>query len=236
VTTTYDLYLDHGPKRRKTTAHVPQLMGCMLLAPTTDEAIEGAPDEIRTYLRFLLQHGERVDPDAPFGVRVVEEVTEGAFVGNGAAQFSIDRKPLRRAEIEPLLDRYRWIREATVDALDGLTSAKLDRKPAQGRALSRIVEHIVGSEASYISSAFGADRELNAVWHRLEKGQADPREALVEAGGLVEADFRAASPSQLKANVPHGERFGSARRTMRRSLEHGWEHFREIGRRLDAQV
>ena len=41
--TTYGLYLDHGPKRKKTMVHVIDLMGCVHNGPTTDQVLEETP-------------------------------------------------------------------------------------------------------------------------------------------------------------------------------------------------
>jgi predicted RNase H-like HicB family nuclease len=76
--TTYALYLESGPKRRKTMVHVPALLGCVAVGPTTDEAIAATPDAIRAYRRFLRRHGEAADPEVPFHVEVAAWVTTRA--------------------------------------------------------------------------------------------------------------------------------------------------------------
>ena len=73
--TTYDLYLESGPRRRKTMVHVLDLLGCVAVGPTTDDAIAATPEAIRAYRRFLCRHGEDIDPDAPFDTRVAEHIT-----------------------------------------------------------------------------------------------------------------------------------------------------------------
>ena len=230
--TRYDLYVEHGPMRKKTFVHVPGLMGCIAQGPTTDEALDAVPDAVRAYARFLAEHGERIDPAAAFTTRVVEETTEGVFLGNGAVIIADDRKPLASNEVEPLLARYAWIREDTIAIVADLTPAALRRKPASARSVQSILLHVLGAEAEYVSSGLGLDRELNKLGRDAAKGELDVREALAESGRRLEADVRAATPAQRKAVIPHGQRIGSARRTMRRSLEHGWEHFLEIRDRL----
>lgn len=46
--------------------HALDLLGCVAIGPTTEEALAATPGAIRTYRRFLHRHGEPVDPDAPF--------------------------------------------------------------------------------------------------------------------------------------------------------------------------
>src|SRR5262249_20971480 len=94
--TTYSLYLESGPRRRKTSVHVLDLLGCVAVGPTTEGALAATPDAIRAYRCFLHRHGETVAPDAPFGTRVVEHVTEGMWLGNGSPYlvFGPDLEPV----------------------------------------------------------------------------------------------------------------------------------------------
>lgn len=71
--TEYRLYLESGPRRRKTMVHVLELLGCVATGPTTEEALAATPDVIRAYLRFLGRSGEAVEPEGPFSTAVAEE-------------------------------------------------------------------------------------------------------------------------------------------------------------------
>jgi hypothetical protein len=42
--TTYDLYLESGPRRRKTMVYVPQLLGCVAVGLTNDEDFRPVPN------------------------------------------------------------------------------------------------------------------------------------------------------------------------------------------------
>src|SRR5512135_3149793 len=98
--TTYELFLESGPKRRKTMVHVLDLLGCVAVGPTTDDALAATPDAIRAYRRFLGRHGESVDEDATFGTRVAEHVTEGGWLGNGSPYivFGPDLQPVTEVD------------------------------------------------------------------------------------------------------------------------------------------
>jgi predicted RNase H-like HicB family nuclease/uncharacterized damage-inducible protein DinB len=230
--TTYRLYLDHGPKRRKTMVHVIDLMGCIANGPTTDEALDHTPEAIRNYARFLADHGESVDRDEPFGVRIAEEVTEGKWLGNGVAVFGPDRDPLRPREVGPLLARYGWIRGGTLALVEDLTAKERSRKPPTARAIEGILVHVLGADAGYLASGLGSNRDLNRLARQAEAGELDVREALAEGARLFDAGMRSATPAQRTAVIPRGQSIGSARRTIRRALEHGWEHLLEIRARL----
>src|ERR687885_2042169 len=111
--TTYALYLESGPRRRKTMVHVLDLLGCVAVGPTTEEAIEATPDAIRAYRRFLRRHGEPVDPDAPVETQVAEHVTKGEWLGNGSPYlvFGPDLEPVTDEEVETYLRRFASLRE-----------------------------------------------------------------------------------------------------------------------------
>ncbi len=75
---------------------------------------------------------------------------------------------------------------------------------------------------------------MNRLNRDAEKGELDVREALAEGAELFAADLLAATPAQRSAVIPRGQSIGSVRRTLRRALEHDWEHFQEIRTRLEA--
>ena len=104
----YDLYLESGPRRRKTMVHVPELLGCIAVGSTTDEALANTPDAIRSYLGLLSRLGEDVDPEQPFETRVVEHVTEGQWLGNGSPYilFAPDHEPLTDDAIDSAIRRF----------------------------------------------------------------------------------------------------------------------------------
>lgn len=55
--TTYGLYLESDPRRRKTMVHVLDLLGCVAVGPTTDDAPAATPDAIRAFLGTLRREG-----------------------------------------------------------------------------------------------------------------------------------------------------------------------------------
>src|SRR5205814_1779243 len=98
--TIYELYLESGPKRRKTMVHVLDLLGCVAVGPTTEAALAATPAAIDAYRRFLARHGGPVDAAAPIETRVVEHITEGDWLGAGSPyiMFGPDRESVTEAE------------------------------------------------------------------------------------------------------------------------------------------
>ena len=122
--TVYQLYLESGPRRKKTMVHVPELLGCMANGPTTEEALARTPQAIRDYLSFLDRHGGHpvarhrarqdgaVDSDAEVQTEIAEHITEGIWLGNGdpSLVFQPDLEPLTEEDAEAYIQRLEWAR------------------------------------------------------------------------------------------------------------------------------
>src|SRR4051812_18542645 len=124
----YDLYLESGPKKKKTMVHVPQLLGCVATGPTTETALEATPEAIRAFLRLLRRHGETVDPGQTIELNVVEHITEGDWLGNGSPYIILesDLNPLSSQELEYHLNHATWIAGELSDWAAKLPAAQLD--------------------------------------------------------------------------------------------------------------
>jgi uncharacterized damage-inducible protein DinB len=231
---TYSLYLESGPQRKSTLIHVIDLLGCACFGPTTDEAIAATPDEIRAYLRYLKRHGEKVDPTAPIVTRVAEHITEGDFLGHGSTQavYAPDRKPVTAAELATYLRRLEWSRADLLGLVKGVSAKALDAKPAKGRSLRDILLHVLGSDAGYLANALGAVKAVNAPINAAGRGELDVRIALQEARDAAIERLRALTPSERAFVKEHPSGARTMRKTIRRMLEHEWEHRREIAQRL----
>lgn len=231
---TYDLYLESGPRRRKTMVHVLDLLGCVAVGPTTDDALAATPAAIRAFRRFLRRHGEAVDPDAPFATRVAEHVTEGDWLGNGSPYiaFGPDLQPVTEAEIETYLRRFGWMREELTGWAQGQTAAQLDAAPASGGRTARaVLLHVLGATGAYLAAALGRAPGFSAVHGAAERGELDVVDALRRTEAMAGERVRAASPEERAAvrHLPAGPR--TLRKALRRMLEHEWEHLAELSRR-----
>jgi predicted RNase H-like HicB family nuclease len=233
--TTYRLFLESGPKHRKTMVHVPELWGCVFVGPTTQEALDGTPEAIRTYLSFVQRHGGGADPSAEFGVEVAEHVTEGFWLGNGdpSVVFASDTKALAPGDVATAAERFRNLRAEIMQMLRPLDARRLAYKPAKGRALDHIAQHVLGAGPAYLRYVFGTRTDQNTVAGRAEKGELTPVEALEAQGELILADLASMTPTQRKPGRLGGKEVWTSRKSLRRLLEHEWEHHQEISRRLD---
>lgn len=233
MTTTYGLYLESGPKRRKTMVHAPDLLGCVAVGPTTDEALAATPDAIQAFLRFLRRNGEAVDAEAPFETQVVEHITKGGWLGNGSPNitFGADLEPLTDEEIATHLRRYSWMREELAAWAATQSDEQLDATPQEhGRAARGALLHILG--AVYLAGALGSAPGFSALHGAAERGEISLPDALRRGAAMVRERVSAATREERVAVREHptqGPR--TLHRALRRTLEHDWEHRLELSRR-----
>jgi uncharacterized damage-inducible protein DinB/predicted RNase H-like HicB family nuclease len=234
----YALYLESGPQRKSTLVHVVDLLGCAWFGPTTDEAVAAATDEIGAYLRYLKRHGEKVDPDAPIATRIAEHITEGDFLGHGSPQavYAPDRTPVTVTELATYLWRLEWSRADLLGLVKDASAKALDAKPAKGRSLRDILLHVLGADSGYLASALGAVKTVNAPVNAAGRGELEVRVALQEARDAATLRLRALTPKERAFVKDHPSGARTMRKTIRRMLEHEWEHRREIARRLGTEA
>ena len=231
---TYNLYLESGPQHKKTLVHVLDLLGCNIQGATTDEAIEAAPDAITAYLRFLKRRGEKVDPKAPFKIRVVQHlIVSGSAVGmdSSVITFDPDLRPVASGDIEKYIARFHATRKELASWARSQSDKQLDAVPKSGgRPARKVILHIMNSP--YISPLVGTIRGISATTTAAERGKTPLSDALLEIDSLIAAGLRAATPEQRRAIIrPSAGRIRTLRKAIRRTLEHDWEHLAELSRR-----
>jgi len=213
--TTYPLYLESGPKRRKTMVHILDLPGCVAVGPTTDEALQATPQAIGAYRRFLKRHGQPADPEAPFQTAIAEHITEGMWLGNGSPylMFAPDFAPVSEAEIQTHVHRFEWMREDLANWAATQSDA------------------LLGASGSYLASALGGAPGFSKIAASASRGEMPLPDALRQTVPLARERLRATT-SRERAEVrqlPAGPR--TLRKALRRMLEHDWEHLAELSRR-----
>jgi predicted RNase H-like HicB family nuclease/uncharacterized damage-inducible protein DinB len=237
--TTYALHLESGPRRKKTMVHVFDLLGCVAVGPTTEEAVAAAPEAIRVYRRFLRQHGERLEADAPIETRIAEHITEGEWLGNGSpyVMFGPDFEPLTDEEVETYLRWFRWLNETLADWAATQTDKQLDATPKDGgRPARAVLLHVIGPVGSYLSAALGSAPGFSALHGAAERGELSLPEALRQITAKAEERVRATTPEERAAVRQRHKDLRTLRKALRRMLEHVWEHLAELSRRRGGPV
>jgi predicted RNase H-like HicB family nuclease len=239
--TTYSLYLESGPKHRKTMVHVLDLPGCVAVGPTTDEAIAAMPEGIRAFLRFLGRHGfsdsngEPFDPGASFETVMAEHVTEGEWLGNGSpyVTFGPDFEPLDERDLEVLATRFGCLCEELAAWADTRSAEELDAAPVggYGRTARAILLHVLGSIGGYLSAALGGAPGFSSLTTAAERGEVSLPDAMRGVAELAAERLRATTPAERAAVRTRPKDVRTLRKALRRMLEHTWEHLAELSRR-----
>jgi hypothetical protein len=230
----YGLYLESGPKRRKTMVHVIDLLGCVAVGPTTEDAIAATPVAISAYLRFLQRCGEDFDPNAKFTTHVEEHITDGIWLGNGDPYiaFSPDLEPVTEAELVRLTDRLVKLREELAAWAESVDARALDSMaPGSSRSSQTILLHVLGPTGAYAAPVLGTISGISTLHTRAERGEMPLAEALRRSTAIVAERLRGATDEQRMKPVERPREVRTLRKALRRMLEHDWEHLAELSRR-----
>jgi len=235
----YSLYLESGPKQRKTMVHVLDLLGCVVRGATTNEALSAAPAGIRTFLQFLQSSGETVDASAPFTTQIVAHVTQGPWLGEGdpTPGFAPDFEPLNRTNLKLYISRLEAIHDSLLDLINGLSPAQLYAEPPDHhRSIYHIIEHAAESEYNYLRMQVGPVKEIMLARKEVINGNPLFVLSLHDYWRLLTDNLATLTDDDLTRLVPHGQATWSANRTLRRLLEHAWEHREELRDRLSQNM
>ncbi len=229
----FDLYLESGPQHKRTWVYVPGLPGCVAFGPTTEQAIENAAGAIRGRLDFLRRHGEDPPDPEPIELHVAEHVIERKFLGFGWQIAATDREPLSADDAARQLRWAGWSREELVAAARAQLLPLAEAPPSGSRPAAAILSHVAGSEWSYVNTALGTVPGYSAAIAAIEAAGNEPWAALAAERATLMARLRAMTPEELTRVVEReGRPPNTARRMLRRLLEHEWEHVLELRARV----
>lgn len=233
VPVTYDLFLESGPRQRKTMVHVPALLGCVANGPTTADALDATAEAIRTFRRFVWCQGEDLDPDEPFSTRLNGHITDGAMLGDGSPyiHFPTDLVPITGAELDLYLRRLRGMSAALAAWVATQADPHLDTKPATGRTGREIVLHIIGAQGPALSYALGSAPGFGAIHGAAKRGDLPLPLAIEQVMDHLETAMRATTPEQRQHIRELNGNLYTLRKATRHLLEHTWNHLRELSRR-----
>ena len=201
-------------------------MGCIANDPTTEQTLERTPTAIRQFLHFLERHGENVDPTTEFQIEIEQHITEGVWLGNGDPSiiFDPDLIPLSREEMEANIQRLEWMRHDLDIMVRRLDSAQMVKQPQpRGRSIRAILEHILESEYAYMY-AFGRIEDLPGTGSIVKKRFGDLLDWIAHVRQLEIERLRSLDEKQRSESFVHWKYIRTARKVMRRMLEHQWEH------------
>ena len=188
-------------------AHIPALPGAAARGKTVEEATENLQQALNNYLRLLKNAGEDV-PRVREGIEFqVEEVQEDTF----ATDFNHINPP----ELEKLIEWLSLSRQELFDLLRNLPEEAWDWKADEdGWSLHKIICHIADTERYYID--------------RLHAWPDAPIARLTAVRGVALEKLRSLSPEERNRVTIYNHSKWTARKVLRRMLEHEREHLQQI--------
>lgn len=229
-------------------AHVIDLPGCIVRAPSRDAAWRQLPDAIRDYHAWLRHHGEPALPeDESIEIAIAgESIGFGPFdPGDAAALFPPDREPLTSEEMErhfrlmtySRADLLALVRDPSTLPPSGvagqiLSDEALDWQPdPQSFTIRRVLRHIGNAEEWYVSRLVPPET-LPSEWEHdenlpiLEFLEMERSTAIARLRRLTEEErSRIFYPTRW---TQHPDEPWTARKALRRFLEHEREHAAQV--------
>ena len=210
-------------------AWVFELPGCRAVGINIAEAVELLPLAIAEHIAWLRSHGEQLDND--FDYEVTEE--KDAL---GEIVFEADAEPLTNDEVETGIRRMGYSQQDILAIAGPLpqrllewrppsTSVKADERVPDPRTMREMLEHAAGAETYFLRNI-------------IEPAPASPPpSADFEAGRRATLEHLRAldlgsSGAVYKHQGPRGEAEWSARKVIRRIINHQRFHAREVEQRL----
>ncbi len=236
----YDVYLELGPAG-ECMAHVLGLPGCLVRANNQAEALAALPDAVRAYHAWLRHHGEDV-PELvePISLHVAE--TSTGFVpfwrGSKAALFAPDRVRVSREEMEIYFRLAAYARSDLLALVRSLSDEMLDWKADQeSMSIREILRHVGNAEEWYVSRVVNPET-LPLEWTHdadlpiFEFLEMERRTTLDRLCQLADRELAEIFyPTQWS---DHPDEPWTARKALRRFLEHEREHTDHIRHVLTA--
>jgi uncharacterized damage-inducible protein DinB/predicted RNase H-like HicB family nuclease len=223
------VYLEIGDDGR-CMAHVPELPGCFVRASSRDQALKLVPATIRNHYAWLRCHGEPAPPEeAPFGVKVAGEVSGvGSFdPGSAAALFPPDQGEIVPEEMARYFRLMAHSRADLLALVRDLPDEVLDWQREGAFSIRRLLRHVGDAEEWYVSrivshGTLPPEWEHDADLPVFEFLEMERRTALERLQQLTRTErTKVFYPSRW---TDHPEEPWTARKVLRRFLEHEREH------------
>jgi predicted RNase H-like HicB family nuclease len=200
-----------------------ELPGCFASAPTTEAALQAAPQAIEKYFRWLKENGITLfDGEVgPIGVTLTERVS--SVEGEAGPFFEADQAAPNDLEIDNSLNVAATARALIIELVANVPShLHTQVPPAGGWSLTQHLLHIMECETWYVSRL-------------LEQPEEEPPTTLTDADNIsmkifenamdYEVILRELTSEQRSRVLTHGREQWSAAKVLRRMAGHLREHY-----------
>lgn len=238
--TCYSAYLETANDGR-CLAHVLALPGCIIRASSRREALDGLPQAIRDHCDWLRRHGEAAPcAGESIQIEVAKEITgSGPFdPGDAAALFPPDLEPVTPDEMEQHFRLMGCARTDLLAPVEGLSDEILDwQRDPRVFTIRHLLRHLGNAEEWYVSRLVPPET-LPPEWDGdenlplFEFLEMERRTAVARLRQLTGAERSGVFyPTRW---TKHPEEAWTARKALRRALEHERQHTAQARRILSA--
>ncbi|MBN1811698.1 MAG: type II toxin-antitoxin system HicB family antitoxin [Anaerolineae bacterium] len=211
-------------------AHVPELPGCFVRASSCDRALDLMLAAIRIYYAWLRSHGEPAPPEeVPVEIKVAGEVSGvGPFdPGSAAALFPPDQGEATPGEMAYCFRLMAHSRADLLASVHALPGEVLDWQQQDAFSIRRLLRHVGDAEEWYVSRIVPPET-LPPEWEH-DEGLPIFEFLEMERRTAVERMKQLTRTERTKVFYPtrwtgHPEEPWTARKALRRFLEHEREH------------
>ena len=215
-------------------AHALDLVGCFDYGLSKDEAVAKMPETIREYLAWTRRHGEPLTVLEPVAVEVMETVrgTCPRHSGDAAALFKLEKQPATEEMIATAIRRMGYAREDLLELVRGLPDEVMDwKREERMRSIREILTHVARCDWWYVTRLTDEDPPASEPPGDVFLHLKQYRESAVKRLLGLPEKLRA-GVYHPKKNTKHPEEPWSARKVLRRYVEHEREHIDNIKQRL----
>lgn len=215
-------------------AHALELVGCFDYGLSKDEAVAKMPEAIREYLAWTRKHGEPLTVLKPITVEVMETVrgTCPRNSGDAAALFKPEKQPASDELIETTIRRMGYAREDLLELVRGLPDEVMDWKQEERmRPIREILAHVARCDCWYVTRLTDEDPPKSEPPKDVFLYLKQYRESAVKRLLGLPEKLRA-GVYHPKKNTKHPEEPWTARKVLRRYVEHEREHIENVQQRL----
>jgi uncharacterized damage-inducible protein DinB len=214
--------------------HVLSLPGCITLGPTPDLATSRVGEAILDHFIWLEHHGEKSQPTKSVRFEVIEHMVRGKMTSGGEmALFTHDCEPLTKEDIDRFLNLLSYSRSDLLKAIESVPKAARNWSPNEKiRSFNRILRHVRNGERWYVTRIredFKFQRSSPNPMTALSQARED---FIAFAKELTQKEHRNIYVPRNNPSYNRKEEW-TARKALRRALEHEREHTANILQRLD---
>lgn len=217
-------------------AHLPELLGCFAYGNSKKEVLQNLRTKACERINWLQKNKQKIADFSNCKFEIAE-IKKGTFpnkAGSKAAFFSWDKERLTRKELQLYLNWMELSRRRLFQVLKRVPSGAFSWEPDRKIwSIKRNILHICWAEWWYVSRL--------AKYSELSGNQPDPKNlfsSLKKVRRMAIHRLKMLTPRELsKTTIPayytnHPDEKWSARKVVRRFLEHEAEHTENIQRIL----